>query len=146
MSTKKITKKSAAKETASKPTAYIGLGRRKSAVARVKLQSGEGNILVNGKPLPEYFTVTAQQITINQPLAATSLQQQIDLQIRSRGGGKRAQAEAARLAIARAILKYDKEHRKALKAAGYLTRDAREKERKKYGLKGARRAPQFSKR
>ena len=140
------TKKPLKKTDSSKTAAYIGLGRRKSSVARVKLQQGTGKVLVNGKSLAEYFPVTAQQIIVNSPLLTTNLQSLVDLQIKSRGGGKKGQSEAARLAIARAIIKYDKEHRPALKTAGFLTRDAREKERKKYGLKRARRSPQFSKR
>ncbi len=125
---------------------YIGLGRRKSSVARVKLETGAGKIEVNGKDWLKYFTVPAHRENIKQPLAATGMQKKIDINIRTRGGGKQAQSNASRLGIARAILKMDPEQRAALKTAGYLTRDARKKERKKYGLKGARRAPQFSKR
>jgi len=125
---------------------YIGLGRRKSSVARVKVESGTGEIKVNGQDWENYFTVLAHRENIKQPLATTNLQGQLNIQIKTQGGGKHAQSAAAKLAIARAILKFDKESRSALKSAGYLTRDARKKERKKYGLKGARRAPQFSKR
>lgn len=139
--TKVVTKK-----VEKKPSFCIGLGRRKRAVARVKLESGKGEIKVNTKPWKDYFTVPAHQAAVMQPLAATSLQKQVDIQISTHGGGMRAQADAARLGISRAILCRDIEYRAALKTAGFLTRDSREKERKKYGLKGARRAPQFSKR
>jgi small subunit ribosomal protein S9 len=144
-------KKSKAKVSKSKAVTksggfYIGLGRRKRAVARVKLQRGDGDIKVNKMAWKKYFTVPAHQAAVLQPLAATSLQQQIDIEINTYGGGVRAQADAARLGISRAILKLDSEQRATLKAAGFLTRDSREKERKKYGLKGARRGPQFAKR
>ena len=145
--TTKGTEKKAEKKKVSKNAVfYVALGRRKSAVARIKLEAGDGKIIVNDMPMEKYFPVPSYQSTIKQPLTATNLQEQFDVTMKTRGGGKRAQSDAGRLAIARAILLLDKEHRAVLKAAGYLKRDAREKERKKYGLKGARRAPQFSKR
>lgn len=145
-SKKSKTKVSKSKTASKSGSFYIGLGRRKRAVSRVKLQRGTGDIKVNKLPWKKYFTVPAHQAAVLQPLAATSLQQQVDIEISTYGGGVRAQADAARLGISRAILKLDAEQRSTLKAAGFLTRDSREKERKKYGLKGARRGPQFAKR
>ncbi len=125
---------------------YVGLGRRKSAIAKVKLERGEGKLEINKKPLEDYFTILAHRITLRKPLEVAELKDQVDISVDTHGGGMRAQADAARLGISRAILKFDKEKRGVLKAAGFLTRDPREKERMKPGLKGARRAPQFSKR
>lgn len=126
--------------------AFIAIGRRKSAAARVKMERGDGKITVNGREPQKYFTSVAQRRVLKQPLEIAGLVDRVNLAIKAKGGGLQAQAEAARLGIARAILLLDKERRTALKAAGYLRRDSREKERKKYGLKRARRAPQFSKR
>jgi small subunit ribosomal protein S9 len=129
-----------------KTAVYTAIGRRKSAVAQVKMQTGRGQVSVNKKKGQEYFTGWSQRKALEQPLDATGLRDRMDLAINVRGGGLQAQSEACRLGIARAIVLFHREHRPALKAAGHLRRDAREKERKKYGLKRARRAPQFSKR
>lgn len=135
-----------AKEIKPKSLAYVAIGRRKNAVARVKLQLGNGKISINERDPKRYFTSPAQRRTLFQPLETASLVDRVDLAIKARGGGLQAQAEAARLGISRAIILLDKEHRPVLKTAGFLRRDSRKKERKKYGLKRARRAPQFSKR
>lgn len=141
-----LAKKAPAPKKAPAGSTYVAIGRRKSAAARVKMEMGDGKIAVNGKDPQKYFTSIAQRRVLLQPLETASLVDRVNLSIKTKGGGMQAQAEAARLGIARAILLLDKEHRTALKAAGYLRRDSREKERKKYGLKRARRAPQFSKR
>ncbi len=138
--------KEAAPKKAPKGSTYVAIGRRKSAAARVKMELGQGKIIVNGKDPQKYFTSVAQRRVLLQPLETASLVDRVDLAIKTKGGGMQAQAEAARLGIARAIILFDREHRIALKSAGFLRRDPREKERKKYGLKRARRAPQFSKR
>lgn len=122
------------------------LGRRKEATAKVKLLTGSGKINVNNKELKEYFPIFEHQQIVESPLVVVGQRDKCDLQIKIEGGGKRGQAEAARLAIARCLKKRNIMFRVPLKKAGFLTRDAREKERKKYGLKGARRAPQWSKR
>lgn len=124
---------------------FYGLGRRKTAVARVFLESGKGDHMINKSRLADYFTTVDMHRAALEPLQITS---QRDLIIRAtvQGGGKSAQADAVKLGVARALLAADAGFRKQLKAAGLLTRDAREKERKKPGLKRARRAPQFSKR
>jgi len=124
---------------------YYGTGRRKSAVARVYLTAGKGKIVVNGKPVDEYMPFPTLVLDLKQPLAAINGADRYDVECTVIGGGFTGQAEAIRLGIARALLEAG-EDRAALKVAGLLTRDARVKERKKYGLKGARRAPQFSKR
>ena len=126
--------------------AYYGTGRRKSAVARVRLLPGEGNIVVNGKPLEEYFGLRTLELIIKQPLVVTETVNKFDVIATIDGGGTAGQAGAVRHGIARALLQADREYRPALKKAGLLTRDPREKERRKYGLKKARKAPQFSKR
>ena len=123
------------------------LGRRKAAVARVYLSAGKGNVVINGRPVEEYFALESLRYIVNQPFAVTSSEGQFDAKINVVGGGIKGQAEAIRLGIARALCEVDKEaYRSTLKAAGFLTRDAREVERKKPGQPGARRRFQFSKR
>ena len=125
---------------------FYGTGRRKSSVARVRLVPGNGQIIVNGKDSKDYFCKKTLEMIIRQPLVLTETEGRFDVLVNAHGGGTTGQAGAVRLGIARALLKADIEYRPALKKAGFLTRDPRMKERKKYGLKGARRAPQFSKR
>ena len=125
---------------------YIGTGRRKSSVARVRLVPGEGNIVINKRDITEYVPFETLREIIKQPLVATETVGSYDIHVNVNGGGYTGQAGAIRHGIARALLQVDPAFRPVLKAAGFLTRDARMKERKKYGLKGARRAPQFSKR
>ncbi|OZI13184.1 30S ribosomal protein S9 [Bacillaceae bacterium SAOS 7] len=125
---------------------YIGTGRRKSSVARVRLVPGDGKIVINGRDVVDYIPFEALRTVIKQPLVATETVNSYDVHVNVNGGGYTGQAGAIRHGIARALLQADPEFRPTLKRAGYLTRDARMKERKKYGLKGARRAPQFSKR
>ena len=123
------------------------LGRRKSAVARVYVAAGTGSILINGRELNDYFKEETLQYIVNQPFEVTGTTGQFDVKVTLVGGGTKGQAEAVRLGIARALCEVDKEaYRAALKAAGFLTRDAREVERKKPGQPGARRRFQFSKR
>lgn len=121
-------------------------GRRKTAVARVRLVHGDGRILVNGRPFEQYFPVVHQRIMVVEPLEMTHSQGKYDVIVNVRGGGISGQAGAVRHGVARALAKLDLKHRPVLKKAGLLTRDPRVKERKKYGLKKARKAPQFSKR
>jgi small subunit ribosomal protein S9 len=129
---------------------YYGTGRRKSSVARVYLRPGKGDITlyVNKRPRPftEFFTLDSHKHIIKRPLNLTETESKFDIFIRVNGGGMNAQAEAIRLGIARALVEFNKELRNTLKQAGLLTRDARVKERKKYGLLGARKAPQYHKR
>lgn len=125
---------------------YYGTGRRKHSVARVRLVAGEGNITVNGKDVEDYFNYETLIRDVKQPLVVTGTENKYDVIVKAEGGGFTGQAGAVRHGISRALLKVDAEFRAPLKAEGFLTRDARMKERKKYGLKGARRAPQFSKR
>ena len=125
---------------------YIGTGRRKSSVARVRLVPGTGKILINGRDIEEYIPFAALRMVVNQPLVATETLGSYDILVNVNGGGYTGQAGAIRHGISRALLQVDPEFRPTLKRAGLLTRDPRMKERKKYGLKGARRAPQFSKR
>ena len=125
---------------------YRGTGRRKTSVAQVRLIPGEGKVLVNKRPLTEYFGKKTLEMVVKQPLVLTKTEGRYDILATVKGGGVTGQAGAIRLGIARALLKADNEIRPSLKKAGFLTRDPRMKERKKYGLKGARRAPQFSKR
>ena len=123
------------------------LGRRKAAVARVYLSAGKGNITINDRTLEDYFKEDALRYLVNQPLTVTGTEGQFDIKVTINGGGIKGQAEAIRLGISRALCEVDKEaYRPALKAAGFLTRDAREVERKKPGQPGARRRFQFSKR
>ena len=125
---------------------YLATGRRKSSVARVTLVPGTGNILVNGRKVEEYLPSATFVMDLKQPLTATSNETRFDVIVNVSGGGFSGQTGAIRLGIARALLEASNEYRPTLKSMGLLTRDARAKERKKYGLKGARRAPQFSKR
>ncbi|MBD7939175.1 MULTISPECIES: 30S ribosomal protein S9 [Cytobacillus] len=125
---------------------YTGTGRRKSSVARVRLVPGDGKIVINGRDINEYIPFAALREVVKQPLVATETVGSYDILVNVKGGGYTGQAGAIRHGIARALLLADPEYRPTLKRAGLLTRDARMKERKKYGLKGARRAPQFSKR
>ena len=129
---------------------YYGTGKRKTSVARVFLRPGKGDVTlyVNKKshPFLEYFRLDSQKHTIKQPLLLTETDNKFDLFIRVNGGGRSGQAEAIRLGIARALIEFNKELRRILKGAGLLKRDARIKERKKYGLLGARKAPQYHKR
>lgn len=125
---------------------YYGTGRRKSSVARVRLVPGSGNVIVNGKEMAAYFGKKTLEMIVMQPLELTETAGRFDVLVNADGGGTTGQAGAIRQGIARALLKADPDYRPKLKRAGYLTRDPRMKERKKYGLKKARRAPQFSKR
>ena len=125
---------------------YYGTGRRKSSTARVRLIPGEGRVIINGRDINEYIPFAALREVVNQPLVATETTGTYDILVNVKGGGYTGQAGAIRHGIARALLLVDPEYRPTLKSAGLLTRDPRMKERKKYGLKGARRAPQFSKR
>ena len=125
---------------------YIATGRRKSSTARVRLVPGEGKVIINGREMNDYIPFAALREVVNQPLVATETLGSYDVLVNVNGGGYTGQAGAIRHGIARALLKVDPEFRSTLKSAGLLTRDPRMKERKKYGLKGARRAPQFSKR
>lgn len=131
---------------ATKKVQYIGTGRRKSSVARVFMTPGKGNISVNGKTLEEYLPLETLRMVVRSPLELTETLSQFDIKINVKGGGYTGQAGAMRHGIARALLEAGADYRPALKAAGFLTRDPCMKERKKYGLKAARRAPQFSKR
>ena len=125
---------------------YQAVGRRKKAIARVRLIPGDGKILINGRDIDNYFGLETLKMTVRQPLALTSLEGRYDVLVNVCGGGLSGQAGAIRHGISRALIKADPELRPAVKKAGFLTRDPRMKERKKYGLKAARRAPQFSKR
>lgn len=132
---------------------YLGTGRRKSSVAQVKLVSGSGKVTVNGRDVREFFPYETNVMDLMQPLVATGNEKTFDVEVKVNGGGFTGQTGAIRLGITRALLEYDKvneakedSYRKTLKQAGFVTRDSRSKERKKPGLKAARRAPQFSKR
>ena len=129
-----------------KAVTYYGTGRRKSSVARVFMTPGKGEMTINKRTLDDYFGLETLKVIVNQPLVATNSQGRYDFKITVKGGGTTGQAGAIRQGIARALIEADPELRPVLKKAGYLTRDPRMKERKKYGLKKARRAPQFSKR
>ncbi len=131
--------------TSAKPYFY-GTGRRKSSVARVRLYPGTGAVTVNGRDISEYFGLDTMKLIINQPFAITGTEGKFDVVVSVNGGGFSGQAGAIRHGISRALLLADDSFRSPLKKAGFLTRDPRMKERKKYGLKAARRAPQFSKR
>jgi len=130
----------------SKITEYLGTGRRKTAVARVRLASGSGKITVNGRAFDNYFPLETLRVTAMQPLTVTGNVEKFNTRINVSGGGPNGQAGAVRHGIARALLKFDVALRGALKAEGFLTRDSRMKERKKYGQPGARKRFQFSKR
>jgi len=125
---------------------YYGTGRRKNAVARVYLEAGTGKITINKKDIDDYFGMETLKMIVRAPFVATETSDKFDVNVTVRGGGFTGQAGAIRHGLSRALCKMDPEMRPALKKAGYLTRDPRMKERKKYGLKAARRAPQFSKR
>ena len=125
---------------------YYGTGRRKKSIDRVYLTPGTGKITINKRDIDEYFGLETLKVVVRQPLVATETLEKFDVLVNVHGGGFTGQAGAIRHGIARALLKADAEFRPTLKKAGYLTRDPRMKERKKYGLKAARRAPQFSKR
>ncbi|HLB62145.1 MAG TPA: 30S ribosomal protein S9 [Actinomycetota bacterium] len=126
--------------------AQIVTGRRKEAVARVRLVPGTGTFRLNGRPLEEYFPTRAHRMTVTAPLRLVGKDKDLDVVARIEGGGVSGQAGALRLGIARALIELEPELRGQLKAEGHLSRDAREKERRKYGLKKARKAPQYSKR
>ena len=125
---------------------YYGTGRRKSSVARVRLYPGTGKVTINDRDIDDYFGLETLKVIVRQPLELTGTSEKLDVVCRVQGGGFTGQAGAIRHGIARALLVYDPNLRPELKKAGFLTRDPRMKERKKDGLKGARRAPQFSKR
>ena len=125
---------------------FYGTGRRKDSVARVRVYQGTGKVTINDRDIDNYFGLETLKMTVRQPLALTNLEGRYDVLVNVYGGGLSGQAGAIRHGIARALLKADPELRPAVKKAGFLTRDPRMKERKKYGLKAARRAPQFSKR
>ncbi|PWM50257.1 MAG: 30S ribosomal protein S9 [Clostridiales bacterium] len=125
---------------------YYGTGRRKSSVARVRLVPGNGEVIINGKKVDAYFGKKTLEMIVRQPLVLTQTESRLDVIAKVEGGGVSGQAGAVRLGISRALVKMDAELRPVLKRAGFMTRDQRMKERKKYGLKAARRAPQFSKR
>jgi len=131
---------------ANKKVVYYGTGRRKSSIARVRLVEGTGKITVNGKTLDEFFGAETLKVIIKQPLTVTNTLDKYDVIASVNGGGFSGQAGAIRLGVARALNEANAEFRPALKSNGFLTRDSRAKERKKYGLKKARKAPQFSKR
>jgi small subunit ribosomal protein S9 len=125
---------------------YYGTGRRKSSIARVYLVPGTGKITINKRDMDNYFGLETLKLIVRQPLNITETQDKFDVMVNVKGGGFTGQAGAIRHGISRALLQADAEYRPTLKKAGFLTRDPRMKERKKYGLKAARRAPQFSKR
>ncbi len=127
-------------------TQYLGTGRRKKSVARVRLLPGNGNIVINKRELDNYFGLETLKMIVRSPLVITDMLSKFDVMVNVYGGGTTGPAGASRHGIARALLQFQPELRGALKKAGYLTRDPRMKERKKYGLHAARRAPQFSKR
>jgi small subunit ribosomal protein S9 len=132
-------------KAAAQPKSY-GTGRRKKSIARVFMSPGKGNITINKRDIDDYFGLETLKVIVRQPMVATETVGKYDLKVSVKGGGTTGQAGAIRHGIARALLQVDADFRPTLKKAGFLTRDPRAKERKKYGLKGARRAPQFSKR
>ncbi len=125
---------------------YYSTGRRKTGTARVFIKRGTGNIIVNGQPLDEYFGRETSRMVVRQPLETVDMVDKIDAQVTVRGGGGTGQAGAIRLGITRALIEYDETYRPPLRKAGFVTRDAREVERKKVGLHKARKRPQYSKR
>lgn len=125
---------------------YYGTGRRKKSVARVYLTPGKGDVVINKRNMDDYFGMETLKVIVRQPFVATGTSEKFDVLVNVRGGGYTGQAGAIRHGISRALLQVDTEYRPILKKEGFLTRDPRMKERKKYGLKAARRAPQFSKR
>ena len=131
----------------SKKKYFYGTGRRKSSVARVRVyENGTGSVIINGRDINDYFGLDTLKLVVNQPLVAADLVGKVDLVVSVTGGGVSGQAGAIRHGLSRALVTLNPEYRASLKAAGFMTRDPRMKERKKYGLKAARRAPQFSKR
>lgn len=144
--TKTTTKTTKSKAVKAKAQEFLGTGRRKCSVARVRITTGTGNIVVNGLPLDKYFEMDTLTTIAKQPLVLTDTLASVDIVANIYGGGKTGQAGALRHGITRALIEFRPELRSELKKAGFVTRDARKKERKKYGLKKARRAPQFSKR
>ena len=130
----------------SEKVVFLGTGRRKSSIARVRIVEGKGNITVNGKDINEYFGEETLRVIVKQPLTVTNTLSKYDVIAKVQGGGFSGQAGAVRHGIARALNEANAEYRPVLKSNGFLTRDPRMKERKKYGLKKARKAPQFSKR
>jgi small subunit ribosomal protein S9 len=132
--------------TATKTNEFLGTGRRKTAIARVRIATGSGKITVNGRAVENYFPLDTLRATVSQPLALTGTADKLDVRVNVVGGGPNGQAGATRHGIARALLKFDANLRPQLKAEGFLTRDPRERERKKYGQPGARKRFQFSKR
>jgi small subunit ribosomal protein S9 len=132
--------------TVTKTNEFLGTGRRKTAVARVRLATGSGKITVNGRPVENYFALDTLRATVTQPLNLTGTADKLDVRVNVQGGGPNGQAGATRHGIARALLKFDANLRPQLKKEGFLTRDPRERERKKYGQPGARKRFQFSKR
>ena len=144
---KKVRKTTAKKTTkTAKAQEFLGTGRRKCSVARVRITTGAGKIEINGKTIDEYFDLETLKTIVRQPLVLTETLNNVDVVVNIYGGGKTGQAGAIRHGITRALIEFRPELRAELKKAGFVTRDARKKERKKYGLKKARRAPQFSKR
>ena len=135
-----------AKATAETATHYYGTGRRKTSTARVFIQNGEGNITVNRRPLDKYFGREVARMIVRQPLELVEMNNKFDIEVTVSGGGSFGQAGAIRHGITRALLQYDESLRGTLRGAGYVTRDAREVERKKVGLRKARKRPQYSKR
>ncbi len=125
---------------------FYGTGRRKNSVARVRVYNGTGKITINDRDIDDYFGLETLKLVVRQPLNVAEVEGKFDIVVRVAGGGVSGQAGAIRHGLSRALLQYDENLRSALKKAGFLTRDPRMKERKKYGLKAARRAPQFSKR
>ena len=143
---RKTTNKKTTKTTKVKAQEFLGTGRRKCSVARVRVTTGAGSIVVNGVELDKYFDLETLKTIVKQPLVLTETLNSVDIVVNVYGGGKTGQAGAIRHGITRALIEFRPELRADLKKAGFVTRDARKKERKKYGLKKARRAPQFSKR
>ena len=148
---KKVAKKTTTKAKTTKAAKvkaqeFLGTGRRKCSVARVRISVGTGKITINGKDIDEYFELETLKTIVRQPLVLTETTNNVDVVVNIYGGGKSGQAGAIRHGITRALMEFRPELRADLKKAGFVTRDARKKERKKYGLKKARRAPQFSKR
>ena len=131
--------------TSAKPYFY-GAGRRKKSIARVRVMPGTGSVTINGRDIDDYFGLETMKLIVNQPFDVTNTMGKFDIICTVKGGGFSGQAGAIRHGVSRALLQADETYRPALKKAGFLTRDPRMKERKKYGLKAARRAPQFSKR
>lgn len=144
--TTKTTKTTKAKTVKAKAQEFLGTGRRKCSVARVRITTGAGKITINDKDIEEYFDLDTLKFIVKQPLVLTETINNVDVVVNIYGGGKAGQAGAIRHGITRALIEFRPELRADLKKAGFVTRDARKKERKKYGLKKARRAPQFSKR